>query len=89
MRCINPDVLRISVARPWRRVCHRAIPRYRGIGSEAYFHSTLQGPRPEDARKDGLIIRARYAPLSPASGFPVSRPQQAIRETFGLGILIA
>ena len=60
-----------------------------GVGSEAYFYSTLQGSRLEDARKDGLIIRARYATLSPARGFPVSRSQQAIRETFGLGILIA
>jgi hypothetical protein len=32
---------------------------------------------PEDARKDGHIIRARSARLSPPSGFPVSRSQQA------------
>jgi hypothetical protein len=31
-----------------------------------------QGPTPEDARKDGHIIRPRSAPLSLASGFPVS-----------------
>jgi hypothetical protein len=46
-----------------------------GVGSEAYLTSTSQGPTPEDARKDGQIIRARSAPLSPASGFPVSRSQ--------------
>ena len=46
-----------------------------GVGSEAYLNSTSQGPTPEDARKDGHIIRARSAPLSPASGFPVSRSQ--------------
>jgi hypothetical protein len=40
---------------------------------------------PEDARKDGHIIRARCTPLSPASGFPVSWSQQIIHETFGLG----
>ena len=33
----------------------RAIPRDRGIGSEAYLNSTSQGPTPEDARKDGHI----------------------------------
>ena len=48
-----------------------------GVGPEAYLNSTSQGPTPEDARKDGHIIRARSAPLSPASGFPVSRSQQA------------
>ncbi|MGB6930921.1 MAG: hypothetical protein WBH05_16995 [Syntrophobacteria bacterium] len=26
-----------------------------GIGSEAYLNSTSQGPKPEDARKDGHI----------------------------------
>jgi hypothetical protein len=46
-----------------------------GVGSEAYLNGTSQGPTPEDARKDAHIIRARYAPLSPASGFPVSRSQ--------------
>jgi hypothetical protein len=43
-----------------------------------YLNGTSQGPTPEDARKDGHIIRARYAPLSPASGFPVSWSQQVI-----------
>ena len=45
------------------------------IGSEAYLNSTSQGPIPEEVRKDGHIIRARCAPLSPASGFPVSWSQ--------------
>ena len=43
-----------------------------GVGFEAYLNGTSQWPTPEDARKDGHIIRARCAPLSPASGFPVS-----------------
>jgi hypothetical protein len=55
-----------------------------GFGPEAYLNGTSQGPTPEDARKDGHIIRARCAPLSPASGFPVSRSQQAIHEISGL-----
>ncbi len=33
-----------------------------------------------------IIIRARCAPLSPASGFPVSRSQQVIHETSGLAL---
>ena len=37
-------------------VCHLAtVPRYRGIGSEAYLNGTSQGPIPEDARKHGHI----------------------------------
>jgi hypothetical protein len=36
--------------------CHRAtVPRYRGIGSEAYLNGTSRGSIPEDARKDGHI----------------------------------
>ena len=62
----------------------RATGQPQGIGSEAYLNGTSQGPTPEDARKDGHIIRARSAPLSPASGFPVSRSQQVIHETSGL-----
>ncbi len=49
-----------------------------------YLNGTSQGPTPEDARKDGHIIRARCAPLSPASGFPVSWSQQVIHEISGL-----
>jgi hypothetical protein len=49
-----------------------AIWQPQGVGSEAYLNGTSLGPTPEDARKDGHIIRARCAPLSPASGFPVS-----------------
>jgi len=89
----SPDISRISAARPARRVCLPAVRARRGgwatgqpqgVGSEACLISTSQGPTPEDVRKDGLIIRARCAPLSPASGFPVSRSQQEIRETSGL-----
>ncbi|MGB6928875.1 MAG: hypothetical protein WBH05_06600 [Syntrophobacteria bacterium] len=37
-------------------MCHLAtVPRYRGIGSEAYLSGTSQGPTPEDARKDDHI----------------------------------
>ena len=36
--------------------CHlAAVPRYRGIGSEAYLNGTSQGATPEDVRKDGQI----------------------------------
>jgi len=31
------------------------VPRYRGIGPEAYLNGTSQGPTPEYARKDGHI----------------------------------
>ena len=63
----------------------RATGQPQGFGSEAYVNTTSQGPTPEDARKDAHIIRARYAPLSPASGFPVSWSQQVIHEISGLG----
>jgi len=37
-------------------LCHLAtVPRYRGVGSEAYLSGTSQGPTPEDAKKDGHI----------------------------------
>ncbi|MDH3849772.1 MAG: hypothetical protein OEV09_01820 [Deltaproteobacteria bacterium] len=39
--------------------CHRAtVPRYRGIGAEAYLNGTSQGPTPEDAR---LPARRAYS----------------------------
>ena len=41
-------------------------------GQSRGTRDTSQGSTLEDARKDGHIIRARCAPLSPASGFPVS-----------------
>jgi hypothetical protein len=31
------------------------VPRYRGIGSEAYLYGTSQGPTSEDARKNDQI----------------------------------
>jgi hypothetical protein len=62
----------------------RATGQPQGVGSEAYLNSTSQGPTPQDVRKDGHIIRARCAPLSPASGFPVSWSQQVIHEISGL-----
>ena len=54
-----------------------------GLDPDAYLNSTSQGPTPEYARKGCHIIRARCAPLSPASGFPVSLSQQANREISG------
>ena len=54
-----------------RRAGHRAtVPRYRGIGSEAYLNGTSQGElvlsvaegTPEDARKD-CHIRGRSKPF--------------------------
>jgi hypothetical protein len=60
---------------------HELLSRDRGDGCDT---GQPQGVGPEDARKDGQIIRARCAPLSPASGFPVSRSQQATREISGL-----
>jgi hypothetical protein len=53
----------------------RATGQAQGFASEAYLNSTSQGGKPENARKDAHIIRARCAPPSPASGFPVSRSQ--------------
>ena len=58
----------------------RAIGQPQGVGPEAYLKGTLQGATLED----GHIVRARCAPLSPASGFPVSWSQQAIHEISGL-----
>jgi len=37
------------------RAAGQLVPRYRGIGSEAYLNGTSQEPTPEDARKDGHI----------------------------------
>jgi hypothetical protein len=62
----------------------RATGQPQGVESEAYLNSTSQVSSSEDAWKDDHIIRARCAPLSPASGFPVSRSQQPIHELFGL-----
>jgi len=61
----------------------RATGQQQGVDPEAYLNGTSQGElvlsqaegTPEDARKDGHIVRARFAPLSPASGFPVSWSQ--------------
>ena len=49
----------------------RATGKPQDVDPEAYLNGTSQGPTSEDVRKDGHIIRARSAPLSPASGFPV------------------
>jgi len=37
------------------RATGQPVPRYRGIGPEAYLNGTSQGATPEDARKDGHI----------------------------------
>ena len=60
----------IAVARPRRWACHAQRRRLRRVPG---------------GRRCGHIIRARCAPLSPASGFPVSRSQQVIHEISGLG----
>ena len=67
----------------------RATGQPQGVGPEAYLNGTSQGTTTEDVRKDGHIIRARCAQLSPASGFPVSRSQQEIIETSGLAFFRA
>jgi hypothetical protein len=69
---------------PGNRAQRRRLRRVQGVGSEAYLSGTSQGATPEDAWKDAQIIRARCAPLSPASGFPVSRSEQVIHEISGL-----
>jgi len=63
---LPPGNRRVLVSAPERYVAGRACP------------EPVEGI-PEDARKDGHIIRARSAPLSPASGFPVSWSQQVIQ----------
>ena len=85
MNCCRETVEK-SVPRAAQALAPRA-GQPQGVGSEAYLNGTSQGPTPEDARKDDHIIRARYAPLSPASGFPVSWSQQVIHEISGLTIL--
>jgi len=37
------------------RATGQLVPRYRGIGFEAYLNGTSQEPTPEDARKDDHI----------------------------------
>jgi hypothetical protein len=79
----------------------RATWQPQGVGSEAYLSGTSQGPpvlsevegTPEDAKKDGHIIRARSAQsrtaqkaVSKTSGFPVSWSQQVINDISGLDI---
>jgi len=49
---VNPDISRIAVGRPRRRVCHRATA---GGWIRGVLNSTSQGQTPEDARKDGHI----------------------------------
>ena len=68
MNCCR-ETTKMGVPRAAQALAPRAgqlVSRYRGIGSEAYLSGTSQGPTPEDARKNGHIIRARCAPLSPA-----------------------
>jgi len=52
----RPSLARIMHETPSRgRGDGRATGQPQGLGPEAYFFSTLQGARPEDARKDGHI----------------------------------
>ena len=39
----------------------RATGQSQGVGPEAYLNSTSQGPKPEDARKDGHIRGRSHA----------------------------
>ena len=43
----------LSRDREHGRATGQLVPRYRGVGSEAYLNGTSQVPTPEDARKDG------------------------------------
>ena len=57
MNCCR-ETTKVGVPRAAQALAPRAgqlVPRYRGIGSEAYLNSTSQGPTLEDARKDGHI----------------------------------
>jgi hypothetical protein len=51
--------------------CRATVPRYRGIGSEAHLNGTLQGPTPEDARKDDHI-RGRNKSFMKYPGIQIS-----------------
>ena len=84
MNCCR-ETVEMTVPRAAQALAPRA-GQPQGVGPAAYLNSTSQGPAPEDDREDSHIIRARYATLSPASGFPVSGSQQAIHETAGLKI---
>ena len=87
MNCCR-ETMEMGVPRAAQALAPRA-EQPQGVGSEAYLCGTSQGPTSEDARKNVHIIRARCAPLSPASGFPVSWSQQVIHETSGLkGLLL-
>jgi len=57
MNCCR-ETAKMGVPRAAQALAPRAgqlVPRYRGIGSEAYLSGTSQGPTPEDARKNGHI----------------------------------
>jgi hypothetical protein len=71
------------------RARRKRLRRVQGVGPEAYFYGTSHGTTPEDTRKNDHMIRARCAPFSPASGFPVSRSQQMIHETSRLRLVLA
>jgi hypothetical protein len=60
MNCCR-ETTKMGVPRAAQALAPRAgqlVPRYRGIGSEAYLNGTSQGPIPEDAWKD-VHIRGR------------------------------
>jgi len=64
-----------------------AVPRdwFRGVPERYVAGADTRGRQAfRLGEKDGHIIRARCAPLSPASGFPVSWSQQVIHEISGL-----
>jgi hypothetical protein len=45
----------LSRDREDERATWQLVPRYRGIGPEAYLNGTSQGTTPEDAREEGHI----------------------------------
>jgi hypothetical protein len=60
MNCCR-ETMEMGVPRAAQALAPRAwqlVPRYRGVGSEAYLYGTSQGPTSEDARKD-VHIRGR------------------------------
>ena len=85
MRCRGKDTNQRKSRFALARIMHetpsrdrgggRATGQPQGLGPEAYFFSTSQGTRPEDARKDGqirgrsrwLVHNAGYATRPPGS----------------------
>ena len=79
MNCCR-ETSKMGVPRAAQALAPRAgqlVPRYRGIGSEAYLNGTSQGPTTEDARKDGQI-RGRSRRFVKYPGYPHGKLASAI-----------